>query len=126
MGLYGFVDVFKTTDHHEYIGWLKENGISTGWDDGTFRPYSSIVRCDMAAFLYRLAGSPAYEPSASERGRFRDVDASTPHAKEVWWLASTGVSSGWDDGTFRPYSSIVRCDMAAFLHRFSDNVGVGL
>ena len=64
-----------------------------------------------------MAGSPAYEPSASDMARFSDVDASTPHAKEVWWLASAGVSSGYGDGTFRPYESVARCDMAAFLYR---------
>ncbi len=126
LGLYGFVDVFSSTPHHEHIGWLKENGIAAGWADGTFKPYVSIARCDMAAFLYRLAGSPQYSPTSAERRRFKDVDGGTPHCDEVWWLASTGVSTGWADGTFKPYASIARCDMAAFLHRFFDNVGVGI
>ena len=120
MGLFGFVDVNTTTPHYEAIGWLKEMGISTGWADGTYRPYTSIARCDMAAFLYRLAGSPSYDPSSSELQRFEDVDSSTPHYKEVLWLASTGVANGWADGTYRPYTSIARCDMAAFLKRFNE------
>lgn len=124
MGIYGFKDVFKATPHQSDIGWLVEKGISTGFEDGTFRPYSSIARCDMAAFLYRLAGSPAYEPAESERVKFRDVSASTPHSNEVLWLASTGVSMGYEDGTFRPYTSVARCDMAAFLHRFYEKVGI--
>ena len=32
-------------------------------------------------------------PEAS--GYFADVTAKTPHAREVWWLASTGISKGW-------------------------------
>ncbi len=119
LGLYGFVDVFSSTPHHEHIGWLKENGIAAGWADGTFKPYVSIARCDMAAFLYRLAGSPQYSPTSAERRRFKDVDGGTPHCDEVWWLASTGVSTGWADGTFKPYASIARCDMAAFLYRLA-------
>mgnify|MGYP005785813775 CR=1 FL=1 len=115
--LYGFSDVYEVTPHVQEIGWLASAGVSSGYGDGTFRPYEAVARCDMAAFLYRMAGSPAYEPSASDMARFSDVDASTPHAKEVWWLASAGVSSGYGDGTFRPYESVARCDMAAFLYR---------
>ena len=123
-----FSDVDMSSPHHNEVWWLASTGVSEGWteEDGThtFRPYDSIARCDMAAFLYRLAGSPSYKPTAAQKRSFSDVDASTPHAKEVWWLASTGVSEGWkeDDGTrtFRPYDEIARCDMAAFLHRMDD------
>ncbi|MCC3270082.1 S-layer homology domain-containing protein [Arthrobacter gengyunqii] len=31
---------------------------------------------------------------------------------------TTGISTGWSDGTFRPYKPIKRDAMAAFLHRF--------
>ena len=79
----------------------------------------------MAAFLYRIAGSPSYSPSAADREYFTDVKGSTPHAKEIRWLGSVGVSEGWteDDGTrtFRPLDTIKRQDMAAFLHRMVAN-----
>ena len=117
------------TPHCNEIWWLAAQGISTGWTEGdgthTFRPYENVARCDMAAFLYRLAGSPSYTPTAAQRRYFSDIDSSSPHAREVWWLASTGVSVGWTEGdgshTFRPYSNVARCDMAAFLHRMANN-----
>lgn len=123
-----FRDVDSSTPHAKEIWWLASTGISAGWDMGNgvyeFRPYAEVTRCDMAAFLYRLAGSPSFEPNASECAAFRDVDSTTPHAREVLWLAASGVSKGWDetDGskTFRPYNIVVRCDMSAFLHRMSD------
>lgn len=127
-----FTDVFKdATDHYAHIMWLAQSGITTGFKngDGTLRyePYSTVKRCDMAAFLYRLAGSPAYEPAAADKARFSDVDGSTPHYEEVLWLASTGISKGWDNGdgtaSFRPYEDIARVDMAAFLHRLADRMG---
>ena len=114
-----FPDVPEGTPHKTDIEWLAANGISTGFENGNFEPYSNVARCDMAAFLYRLAGSPAYEVTAEDLAAFSDVDEATPHCKEVCWLASTGISTGFEDGTFRPYASIVRCDMAAFLHRTS-------
>ena len=120
-------DVTEETPHNDDIEWLFETGVSTGWyeSDGTrtFRPGNPIVRQDMAAFLYRLAGSPEYVPSERDALRFSDVTVATPHATEIWWLASTGVSTGWleDDGsaTFRPTNTVVRQDMAAFLYRLA-------
>ena len=88
-----------------------------------YRGMSSVIRQDMAAFLYRWAGSPEYTPSNADMHRFRDVDGATPYAKEIWWLASTGISEGWlePDGsrTFRGMSPVTRQDMAAFLYRLA-------
>ncbi len=92
-----------------------------------YRGMSSVIRQDMAAFLYRWAGSPEYTPSNADMHRFRDVDGATPHAKEIWWLASTGISEGWlePDGsrTFRGMSPVTRQDMAAFMHRLVGDYG---
>ena len=118
-----FSDCTAETPHFNDVLWLYANGISTGFPDGTFQPYANVARCDMAAFLYRMAGSPDYTPSAKDKAYFSDVNAETPHAREIWWLASKGISRGWDekDGThtFRPYSNVARCDMAAFLYRLA-------
>ena len=116
------------TPHVEDILWLAENNISAGWTEKngtrTFRPSNYVQRGDMAAFLYRLAGSPYYVPSGADMARFTDITSKTPHAKEIWWLASTGISAGWtmNDGTrqFKGTNTVLRQDMAAFLHRLSD------
>ena len=122
-----FADVSSNTAHYKEICWLASKGISTGWTESngtkTFRPYASVTRVDMAAFLYRLAGSPSY--SASTQSPFADCDSGMAHYKEVYWLASAGISEGWteSDGskTFRPYTTVTRADMAAFLHRMYSN-----
>lgn len=119
-----FGDVFISTPHADDILYIADRGITAGFPDGTFRPYDSIARCDMAAFLYRLAGSPDYEVTDADMGAFSDVDAGTPHFEEICWLASTGVSTGYPDGTFRPYANVARCDMAAFPQRLGGPLGV--
>ena len=119
------------TPHAEHIAWLAASGVSKGWENGdgthSFRPYTEVARCDMAAFLYRLAGSPVFKPTAEQRAAFSDVDEGTPHAREVWWLAAQGISAGWTEAdgtkTFRPYETVKRCDMAAFLNRLAKNAG---
>ena len=123
--LYGFTDIYDDTYHSQDIAWMASAGITEGFSDGSFRPLDSVARCDIAAFMYRMAGSPEYTPSSEDWTKFSDVDSSTPHAKEVLWLASQGITSGFSDGTFRPYDTIARCDMAAFLARYYKSVIAG-
>ena len=120
-----FSDVDKNTSHKDDVAWLAANGISKGWakPDGTFefRPYATVKRADMAAFLYRLAGEPKFD--ADKATAFTDVDKETPHRDAIQWLAAEGISTGFKgaDGKaeFRPYAEITRCDMAAFLYRLA-------
>lgn len=125
-----FPDVFDTTPHKDDIYWLANNGISTGFPDGTFRPMGTVVRCDMAAFLFRMAKlwgmvDDSWQPSEEQKTAFSDVDESTAHYREVLWLAASGISRGYPDGTFRPMGAVVRQDMAAFLFRLAKLAGKG-
>lgn len=121
-----FTDVVvPKTDHWESIFWLSGSGVTAGYNDGSFRPYAQVARCDMAAFLRRLArgmnvsDAAAWKPSASDWKRFSDVTRTTPHAEDVLWLAHAGISTGFPNGTFAPYANVARCDMAAFLRRLA-------
>ncbi len=132
-----FSDVTDKTPHFEDIIWLADNGVSTGWlmADGRyeFRGMDTVKRQDMAAFLRRLAarhniaGAQDFRPTAADWRRFRDVDARTPHAEDILWLASTGISTGWKEAdgsfTFRGMDTVKRQDMAAFLYRLADKAG---
>lgn len=97
------------------IRWMATRGISTGWSDGTYRPWQPVTRDAMAAFLYRMAGSPAFTPPATSP--FRDITPSDQYYKEITWLAARGVTQGYPDGTFRPLASTNRDAMAAYLYR---------
>lgn len=116
-----FADVPTGHQFYRQISWAHDKGISTGWGTGsrrTFRPDEHINRDALAAFLYRMAGSPSRP--APTRAPFRDVQPSMKFSKEISWLASTGISQGWPDGTFRPLQPVERGAMAAFLYRYSD------
>jgi hypothetical protein len=118
-----FADVTVDTQFYNQIQWASYKGITTGWVDAnqirTFRPTASISRDAMAAFLYRYAGSPAF--SAPSVSPFKDVAPRTQFYKEITWLASTGVTTGWVESdrsrTFRPGGTVTREAMAAFLYR---------
>lgn len=117
-----FRDVRPGDNFYKEICWLRQTGITTGWPDGTFRPFWSVNRDAMAAFLYRLAGSPRYTPH--KRTPFRDVPVNAPFYKEICWMRDTGISTGYEDGTYRPLEPVKRDAMAAFLYRYSQNHNV--
>lgn len=124
-----FVDVDSSTSHASDIEWLASTGITTGFDDGTFKPTANVQRQDMAAFLRRLAKSnnvsdaATWKPSVADWSKFKDVNQSSPHAEDVLWLAHAGITTGYGDGTFQGGATVQRQDMAAFLRRLAKLAG---
>ena len=99
------------------INWLAQRRITTGYPDGTFRPNGSVERGAMAAFFYRMAGSPQF--TAPSTPSFKDVPRDHPFFKEIEWMRARGITTGWSDGTFRPNDAVNRDAMAAFFYRYA-------
>lgn len=118
-----FTDVTPNMQFFNDICWLKANNITTGWPDGTYRPVTPINRDAMIAYIYRMAGSPAFTPAGQT---FSDVTPSTMYYKEIEWAAHQGITTGWPDGTLRPVTPVSRDAMAAFLYRQSGSPAVAL
>lgn len=116
-----FSDVAGTQFEGE-IGWLLGTGITTGYPDGTFRPHNNVNRDAMAAYLYRMAGFPEFTPP--KVSPFADVSTSNQFYREISWLASTGISTGWEQSngtrTYAPLKPVARDAMAAFMYRFQE------
>ena len=110
-----FIDITEDYPFRTAVEWMADAGITTGYADDTYRPSGGVNRQQIAAFLHRLAGAPAV--TAPDPG-FRDVPTSHPFYDEIRWLASTGITTGYADGTFRPTAPVRRMALAAFLHRF--------
>ena len=115
-----FKDVPTTHPFYKEIEWMKAQGITTGYSDGTFRPSAPVNRDAMAAFFYRAAGSPHVDLPATSH--FSDVSTDNQFYREITWLASKGISTGWPDGTYRPVTPIARDAMAAFIYRYTEKV----
>ena len=110
-----FKDVNRDTPHAEDILWMAKEGITTGYPDGTYGGMIPVYRQDMAAFLHRLANLAGVQNAGTMS--FTDVNASTPHAQDIYWLGGTGISTGYPDGTYQGMWPVYRQDMAAFLRR---------
>jgi hypothetical protein len=113
-----FTDVPVGHPFFHEIEWLTTTGIADGYPDGTFRPDQPVTRQANAAFLHRLAESPAFTPPAT--AAFTDVPVGHPFFHEIEWLTTTGIADGYPDGTFRPDQPVTRQANAAFLHRLVD------
>ena len=112
-----FADVPVGHQFHTAVEWMADSGLSTGSADPAggkpfFQPNIDVSRQATAAFLHRLAGSPAPARPHS----FTDVGPT--FATAISWLAGTGITTGYSDGTFRPNNPIARDAIAAFLYRF--------
>lgn len=112
-----FKDVRPGDQFYREIVWLERSGITTGYADGTFRPKSNIARDAMAAFLYRASGAlftPPTKPS------FKDVPRSAQFYREIEWLRSEGITTGYAGRKYKPYDPISREATAAFLYRYEN------
>ncbi len=120
-----FADVPTSHPFFKEIEWMKAEGITNGnvGPGGTlvFLPDDPISRQAMAAFLYRMDGSPAYTPPAT--ATFTDVAVGAPFFKEVEWMKAQGITNGnvGPGGTliYLPIDPVSRQAMAAFLYRFA-------
>ena len=99
------------------IQWMADQGISTGYSDGSFRPAANVSRQAMAAFMYRFAGSPGFTPPVISP--FNDVATDSAFYTEICWMADQGISTGYADGGFHPTANVSRQAMAAFMYRFA-------
>jgi hypothetical protein len=105
-------------DHPFYleIEWAVSAGIMEGFSDGDFRPEDPATRQAMAAFFYRQAGSPAFVPPVNPT--FSDVDPDDTFYLEIEWMYDQGITTGYNDGTFRPGGNALRETGAIFFYRY--------
>ena len=100
------------------VTWMAMQGITTGYDDGTYRTGGTVNRAQVAAFLFRMVGDPSFV--APTQPTFSDTSRNHPFFREIEWLAQSGITTGWADGTFRPSSHLSRSAFSTMLWRVAD------
>ena len=99
------------------VYWAADLGITTGFADGTFRPLGSCNRASVVTFLWRLAGRPTYIEYESF---FCDLTGNPDFDSAILWAADMGITTGWADGTFRPWNTCNRLSVVTFLSRYAN------
>ena len=120
-----FTDVEKGTWYTEAAAWAYENGIASGFGDGTFGPNESITREQLAVFLYKYAQYKGYDLTITGNiDSFIDKDSVSPWAKDaVTWAVQNGFIAGKDGNKLDPKGFATRAEFAAIIHRFIENMG---
>jgi len=113
-----FVDVTGGYQQ-EPVGWLFGEGLTTGTSPNAFEPNAALTRGQVAALVWRYAGSP--EPTATIP--FSDVTAGW-QLKAVAWMAEQGITTGTSPRAFSPDNFVTRGQAATFLFRFAEPVDV--
>src|SRR5437588_6700528 len=98
-----FVDVNEGDWADDPIQYLVDQGVMTGYADGTFRPNENVTRAQFAKMLVVAMGWPVQTPSTPT---FSDVPASDWAYGYIETAPPHGVISGYGDGTFHPSASI--------------------
>ena len=109
-----FTDVSEDDYCYEAVLWAAEQGITTGLTPTAFGPDAVCRRGDIAAFLWRMAGSPAAEGTSP----FTDVPADSYYHDAVVWAVENGITQGATEERFAPRADCVRGQIVTFLHRF--------
>lgn len=102
-----FNDVAKDCWAANYIGYMQQFGIVTGYTDGSFRPDAPVTRAEFAAIASR------FEKLTQGSKSFTDVPDTHWAVKYINFAATRGWVTGYEDGTFKPEHSITRAEVAA-------------
>lgn len=102
-----FTDVPKGYWAANYIGYMQQFGIITGYSDGSFRPDAPVTRAEFAAIASR------FEKLTEGSKSFADVPDTYWAARYINFAATRGWVTGYSDGTFKPENTITRAEVAA-------------
>jgi uncharacterized protein YjdB len=92
--------------------WLDE-GLASGYPDGTFKPNREVSRAEFVAMVNRAFG---IESEGALSG-FADVKEGQWFYADVMAAKAKGYFGGYPDGTFKPQNSISRQEAASSLAR---------
>ena len=107
-----FKDVAADKWYAGAITFCADNGIISGYDDGTFQPGKTISRQEVASILKN-----AFNLTGNTGDLFPDDSAIAGWAKEnVYAVKHSGLMKGYEeDGTFRPNGLMTRAEAASIL-----------
>lgn len=81
-------------------------------DNGQARPHAPISRGEMAQALKN-----GFQLSAYSEENLKDVPASHRYSKDIQTIYALGVTTGFEDGTFRPSTTVSRQHFSVFVNR---------
>ena len=119
----GYPDVPSDQWYHTAVSWCSSVGLMSGTGSG-FNPDGALTREQLALVLRQYAQYTGLDVSAVQGlSQFTDGGSASPWARDaLGWAVSSGLLSGYGDGSLRPANGISRAELAAVLRTFCLNV----
>ena len=107
-----FTDVPADAWYGNAVHTLASLGIIKGIGNDQFAPNRTITRAEFAVIAMRFANI-----SATVTNPFTDIASNDWYYSAVTSAVSYGWITGYSDGTFRPYATITRAEVATIVNR---------
>ena len=104
-----FTDTAEGAWYADAVLWASRQGVISGYGSGLFGTDDPVTREQIAAILWRYAGSPAAEAG---------TDFAAYAAQAVDWARASGVVNGADGSLFLPRASATRAQAAVILRNY--------
>lgn len=116
----GFTDVQTKDWWYNAVVWASQNGVVSGYGDGTFLPKQNISRQEFAQMLFNYAKFKGYDlTAAGDLSKFPDGgDVAGWAETAVKWANGNKFINGHDNGTLEPKGTTTRGQAASILMTF--------
>ena len=113
-----FADVPSDAWYANYVKIGSSLGITNGTSPTTFSPAEQVSRQDAAVMIINAVKAAELNLYTEKKEvEFSDSESISDYAKEaVSELVNAGVISGYEDGTFLPKNSLLRCETAKLIY----------
>lgn len=108
-----FEDFDESHWAYNAVYYLKKNGVANGYDDGTFRPGSSITRAEFLKLSMKAMGFS----ENTDEAYFSDISPDDYFYGAANAAAKYKIVLGDENGRFNPNEKITREDAAMILYR---------
>jgi hypothetical protein len=119
-----FTDVPQGAFYAKSVTWAQLADVTTGTSATMFSPDEAVSRWQMALFLNRMFGLIGDNTWPNQDGFTDTAHLRAEFRQAIGWLANTGITTGVGSGLFDPEAVVTRWQMALFLKRFAEHLGV--
>lgn len=117
----GFDDVNSNDWFSDAVNYVVGQGYFKGISDTSFGPHDSMNRAMFVTVLGRMAG---VDPDSYKNTIFTDLVSGAYYEGYVVWAAQNGIVKGTSTTTFSPNDPVTREQMAVFLYRYAQYLGM--
>ena len=125
-----FTDVADGAWYESYIGFFEKLGFLDLLCDASgslISPTENITRAEFAQLIYEIGNLNAAGGSgATKLMAVPDVPSRNPFLGAISYAISSGVATGYEDGSFRPDNNITRAEVVTMVNRFLGRTPTGV